>query len=513
MAKKLLSAIIAAVMVFSVIASGILAEDVSSDTVFRDVKTNSWYKESVDYVYNNGLMTGVSGYEFAPDAKMSRAMLVTVLWRQEGSPEGFANNFKDVKHGSWYEGAVCWAGENGIVNGISEGVFSANGNITREQMTTILYRYTQFIGSSTGITDSVSSFSDGSKVSGWAKDGMEWAVTQKIIAGIGDGKGNVTLTPAGYATRAQVATILMRYCSNEQFIHSWDEGQKISDPTCTEKGEIVYTCTDCGCEKHVVISALGHEKTQETVTVEPTCYREGNLHFYCTRCEKWIDETLEMTEHTWKAATCTTPKTCTVCGKVSGSALRHSWKAATCTAPKTCTRCGATTGSALGHTDTPKCTRCGRNNRSALISSIKNSVSKQPNGVLLFEDEGDYASGLFVSNKNKLVLEIVEVIDDCTIQYQTTFDDTDNIWYILQFNYTDKNPVYMYGNNNIKRSTLTKGTNKLSYSEIYNLKTEYIEDFKSYSAIYLKYSLDLMNTYLKKNYNCTVHTLGYTNYN
>ena len=332
---------------------------VSSTDVFSDVKPGSWFKNSVDYVYSNGLMNGTSAKKFEPNTKMSRAMLVTVLWRYEGSPSNYSNNFNDIPAGTWYTDAVCWAGENGIVTGVAAGLFDPNGNITREQLVTIMYRYTQYMGCNDSASTRVNVFPDGSKVSDWAKKGMEWAIAESIISGTKDLKGTTILAPRDNATRAEVATVLMRYCSNGLYIHYWDEGRVNSEPTCTEKGEVVYVCMDCGIEKHVALSALGHIKTQRTVTKNPTCTTEGVASFYCTRCEKWNDEPIAKSDHKWNAATCTSPKTCSVCGKTSGSALGHQYQAATCTKPKTCKVCGATTGSALGHDwKNHVCSRC-----------------------------------------------------------------------------------------------------------------------------------------------------------
>ena len=142
---------------------------------------------------------------------MTRAMLVTVLWRYEGSPKEGTNTFTDVsaKDGSWYIDAVAWAAENGIVGGVGDNRFDPNGNITREQMATILYRYSERKGIDTSKQGSFSGFPDAGKVSSYAKTALQWTVAEGIIGG-SDGK----LLPQGNATRAQVATILMRFIEN-----------------------------------------------------------------------------------------------------------------------------------------------------------------------------------------------------------------------------------------------------------------------------------------------------------
>ena len=142
---------------------------------------------------------------------MTRAMLVTVLWRYEGKPMGYQNTFVDVnaKSGSWYIDAVAWAAANNIVGGIGDGKFDPEGKITREQMATILFRYANWKGIDTSKRGDLNAFPDGGKVAGWAKEAMQWTVAEKIIGG-SDGK----LLPQGSATRAQVATILMRFIEN-----------------------------------------------------------------------------------------------------------------------------------------------------------------------------------------------------------------------------------------------------------------------------------------------------------
>ena len=142
---------------------------------------------------------------------MTRAMLVTVLWRYEGQPKGYQNTFTDVnaKNGGWYIDAVAWAAANGVVNGVGNGRFDPEGKITREQMATILFRYAQKKGIDTSKRGSLGGFSDAERVSVYAKDALQWAVGEGIING-SDGK----LLPQGSATRAQVATILMRYIEN-----------------------------------------------------------------------------------------------------------------------------------------------------------------------------------------------------------------------------------------------------------------------------------------------------------
>ena len=172
---------------------------------------SNWAHRGIDFAVEHGLFGGTSATTFEPESPMTRAMLVTVLWRYEGQPTGYENTFSDVnaKDGSWYIDAVAWAASDGIVGGIGKNRFDPEGKITREQMATILYRYADKRGIDTDAYDDLSAFPDADKVESWAKDAMQWAVAENLIGG-SDGM----LLPQGNATRAQVATILMRFIQN-----------------------------------------------------------------------------------------------------------------------------------------------------------------------------------------------------------------------------------------------------------------------------------------------------------
>ncbi|MGM9553816.1 MAG: S-layer homology domain-containing protein [Faecousia sp.] len=182
-----------------------------SSSGFKDVSPSTWYYDAVNYAVQNGLMNGVGNNQFDPEGSMTRAMLVTVLWRYEGEPEAGKNPFTDVLNGQWYTEAVAWAAANGIVGGVGNNQFEPEGKITREQMATILYRYAEKKEIDTSKRGDLSGFPDGGKTASWAKDAMQWAVAEGIING-SDGK----LLPQGDASRAQVATILMRFIENNQ---------------------------------------------------------------------------------------------------------------------------------------------------------------------------------------------------------------------------------------------------------------------------------------------------------
>ena len=182
---------------------------------YVDVPDEShWAHVGIDFALKAGLFYGTSETTFAPDATMTRAMLVTVLYRLEGKPATNAENpFKDIADGEWYTDAVVWAAENGIVNGVEASAFDPDGKITREQMAAILYRYTKFKGLPLNDGDYVEEYPDIDKVSPYAAEAMRWANAEGLINGMSNGK-TVTLVPDGNATRAQVAAIFMRYVQN-----------------------------------------------------------------------------------------------------------------------------------------------------------------------------------------------------------------------------------------------------------------------------------------------------------
>ncbi len=188
--------------------------------VFDDVLDGSWYLDAAQYVYDNGLMSGY-GKEFTPNANMSRAMVVTTLYRMEGSPKvtdySAYLSFKDVKTGDWYADAVAWALNNDIATGDPVNhKFNPNANVTREQLAAFLYRYTEFKGGSVTERGDLSNMKNADKVSSWALKEMQWAVGTELISGIAEVKDDQIvardLAPQGNATRAQMATILQRYC-------------------------------------------------------------------------------------------------------------------------------------------------------------------------------------------------------------------------------------------------------------------------------------------------------------
>ena len=176
---------------------------------FGDVKSADWFYNDVKYVYEKGMMAGTAADVFAPNATTTRAMIVTILYRLEGSPAVTGTSaFVDVPAGQWYTDAVNWAAANQIVNGTSATTFAPNDSITREQMAAILYRYAQYKGYDVTKKADLSGYSDNGQVSAYAKDALAWANAAKLINGV----TNTTLAPQGNATRAQVSAILHRFC-------------------------------------------------------------------------------------------------------------------------------------------------------------------------------------------------------------------------------------------------------------------------------------------------------------
>ncbi len=175
---------------------------------FTDIRSTDWFYDAVKYMFDNELMNGVSDTLFAPNTELTRAMFVTILHRIEGTPSASASvTFADVEDGAWYEDAVKWASSNGIVNGYSDVQFAPNDSVTREQMAAIMFRYATYKGYDISNRAELDQFIDSDEVSAWATEAMKWATGSALI----NGKGGGLLDPVGSATRAEVATIIMRF--------------------------------------------------------------------------------------------------------------------------------------------------------------------------------------------------------------------------------------------------------------------------------------------------------------
>jgi len=173
---------------------------------FKDVKKSDWFYESVEYVYENNLMQGTDN-GFEPQSTMTRAMLVTVLYRAAGQPKIAGSAFEDVKEGAWYADAVMWAKQEGIVSGVSDTHFAPDEKVSREQMAVIIYRYADYCGYDVKAEADIKGYEDYESIADYAADAFEYAVASGLLKG----KTQSTLNPADFGTRAEVATILMRF--------------------------------------------------------------------------------------------------------------------------------------------------------------------------------------------------------------------------------------------------------------------------------------------------------------
>lgn len=176
---------------------------------FEDLDLTAWYHDGIHYCAERGLMNGVSADAFAPSATATRAMLVTTLWYLEGRPQvNYLMSFADVGQGLWYTEAVRWAASEGIVEGYSDAVFAPGDPITRQQMAVLFYRYAQYKGWDVSARSDLSGYEDASEISAWAQSAMSWANAEGLVTGV----SAEALTPRAAATRAQVATMLLRFC-------------------------------------------------------------------------------------------------------------------------------------------------------------------------------------------------------------------------------------------------------------------------------------------------------------
>ena len=176
---------------------------------FKDVDTTAWYHEALDFVLEYGYMNGVGEFKFEPNGLLTRAMMVTILYRLDGEGEYAAHPFTDVAKDTWYDEAVAWGYATGVVKGTSATTFSPDDYVTREQAATLLYRYAEYRGEDVSTVGSLMGFEDAKQVSSFARDAMRWAVGEGII----NGRSETVLEPLGTATRAEIAKILYGWLS------------------------------------------------------------------------------------------------------------------------------------------------------------------------------------------------------------------------------------------------------------------------------------------------------------
>lgn len=222
--KKTISVLLAVALLVVCLVLPITA----ADHPFTDVSDNAWYADNVQFVYEKGLMAGTAVDKFSPETKMNRAMLVTVLYRMDGSHAASGTTpFTDIQTDGYYYPALVWAYGNGIINGTAPDKFSPEAPITREMMVTIFYRYAQFKGLDVSKTDSLSKYTDAGKISTYAKTPFAWAVAAGVIFG----NSATTLNPLGTATRAECAAILQRFYGLTQSSNDPTEPTNPTEPT------------------------------------------------------------------------------------------------------------------------------------------------------------------------------------------------------------------------------------------------------------------------------------------
>ena len=176
----------------------------------NDVNPNDWYYTAIKYTYQNGIISGATDTEFRPSAKITRGMIVTILWRMEGSLKVTGvKDFTDVK-GQYYYDAVRWAAKNGVVNGYGDGRFGPNANITREQLATILCNYSKYKKKYSNATVDTSKYKDWNRVSSYARQSIQWAIKTGVITGKENG---TKVDPLGTATRGEAAVMIYNYCT------------------------------------------------------------------------------------------------------------------------------------------------------------------------------------------------------------------------------------------------------------------------------------------------------------
>lgn len=208
-ARRFLSILLTVCLLLGLVSGGALATE-HDPVPFSDVNEADWFYRAVGYAYENSLMSGTGEGRFSPTMITTRGMIVTVLYRLEGSPKGAAAPFDDVAQDAYYAAATGWAAANGVVIGYDNGRFGPEDPVTREQMATILYRYAQYKEYDATVSGDAAAFADYAAVSSYAVAAMDWAVGTKLMSGVGENR----LNPGGSATRAELAMLLMNFCQN-----------------------------------------------------------------------------------------------------------------------------------------------------------------------------------------------------------------------------------------------------------------------------------------------------------
>ena len=256
------------------LAMGVMPGIAATNPSFTDI-TGHWAREAIDFMVEGGFMQGTSGTTFAPNLAFSRAMAVTILHRMAGEPEAAsAPVFSDVATGRWYSNAVAWAHSSGVVQGIGGGRFAPNVNITRQEMATILHRFATDQGRDVTLSSGVAmDFPDANLIQEWAEGAMNWAVYNEIMRGTDLG----TLNPQGNATRAEAATVLMRF-AEKQPEQTEPEPELCDDGNCpceTEPEPEPCDDANCPCEQEPKPESPTADDFELTISVEETSLPQG----------------------------------------------------------------------------------------------------------------------------------------------------------------------------------------------------------------------------------------------
>lgn len=297
----------AAVSVPSYAEDTAVVTQAAEELPYLDVAATDWYYTYVYDVYEKGIMTGLNEYIFAPNNLLVRAQFATILWRMAGSPAAeYKAKFPDVSDGEFYTDAVMWASENNIITGYTDtGRFGPNDRITREQIAALLYRYSIFVGNDTSNRASLNSYPDADKVSGFAKDAMEWCTAKKIITGDGvTGK----LSPQGYTVRAVCATIISRFGNSHE--HKWIPAQYEDIDNgyfkTVQAQEEYWICTACG--EDISGHALKH------ILEEKSPAAKYERAYRTVEKQQWVS-VIEQNPAGYR---------CSICGALKGH--KHNWR-------------------------------------------------------------------------------------------------------------------------------------------------------------------------------------------
>ncbi|MBR6513436.1 MAG: S-layer homology domain-containing protein [Clostridia bacterium] len=302
---------------------------------FEDIKENYWFYDAVEFCYVNKIISGMNEYTFGASNNLTRAQFVTMLANLEGIDVGLfmTDRFTDVKSDHWYCGAVAWAYEEGIVNGMTETTFAPNAILTRAQLAVIMRNYMQNEYEVEPREDALDKFSDKPKAEYWYYDAMKFAVSAELLSGNSDG----TIASTATVTRAQAGVIFKSFM--ERYFYGGCE-HTFSEPDCSNPP----ACEKCGMVKGL---ANGHR------VLRYNCRTGGS----CSVCGEKCDSSRIV--HAFNPATCTEPRTCRVCNEKRGEPAGHKWIGPTCEEVAYCPVCNIFGASSLGHTtQNGICQRC-----------------------------------------------------------------------------------------------------------------------------------------------------------